>query len=469
MAAAREDSKAFVADLDNIRAALTWAMSDAGDRNLAIALGAGAVPILFGLSLLSECSRRAHALVAMMTDEERLSPNGSAIDLAITSTQIFLKGAAAENYTDWTEREREALDDGNHLERIRLLLGRWTYNIRHPDYRVATKLVAEFGEINGQRGRTMPTAVSALSPLIEPAHMHATELWMRGTTRQHCGRFGEARQCFELFLTAETGSMRTFWMAITGFDRRSDTLGLLGMTKCLMGDIDAGIDDVDAGIAEARTTEKALPLCEALQWAGFSKLIASEPLAVLDPLIDELLRTSIDHSLFSHYGIALCLKGSTALRAGQALAAAELLKQGLAQLRDANYGPFDPYFEAVLAQASLATGEARAARSRVEAFMQSRDTLDCFCSAELLRQYAKLVSLTSEADRAETLLRDANELAKRQGALPWYVRATSDLAALLRARERIEEADVEERFIKSGTDEVLRRRILLPSDGSRPV
>lgn len=469
MAAARENAGAFVADIDNIRAALTWAMSDAGDRALAIALGAGAVPIWFGLSLLSECSRRADALVAMMTEEERLSPDGAAIDLAITSTQIFLRGAAAENYADWTERENTALGEGNHIERVRMLIGRWTYNIRHPDYDVADRLVADMGAINASEPIGEPAVAAALSPLVEPDHMRATELWMRGTTLQHRGYLPGARADFEHFLGAETEAMRTFWMAITGFDRRSDTLGLLGMTKCLMGDVAAGLADVDRGIAEARTTAKALPVCEALQWAGFSKLIVSEPISVLKPLVAELLGTSKDHSLFSHYGIALCLKGSVALRSGDPQTAADFLTRGLEQLREANYGPFDPFFEGVLAQALVTTGEARMARSRIETFMQSRTVLDCFCSADLIRQYAKTVSLTAETDRTEALLFEACDLAVRQGAAPWRVRAAADLAALLRARERVCQAETEERRFVEGIDEALRGRLLVPVDGSRPV
>lgn len=468
MAAAREDPGAFVPDIDNIRAALTWALSDTGDRALAIALCAGAVPIWFGLSLLSECSRRAHTLIAMMTEEERLSPNGSAIDLAIASTQIFLHGAAAENYADWTMRERAAADEGHYIERIRLLLGRWTYNIRHPDYAAAESLIEDMARINDRRPSPSPDA-SALSPLVEPAHLRATELWMRGTTRNHRGYFDQARACFERFLDAETDAMRTFWMAITGFDRRSDALGLLGMTKCLVGDVEAGLADVDAGIAAARTTGKALPICEALQWAGFSKLIMGEPLTVTKPLVAELLRTSKDHSLFSHFGVALCLKGSEALRSGHAQLAIELLTQGLIQLRDANYGPFDPYFEGVLAQAHVATGQARLARSRIEGFMQSRAALDCFCSAELLRQHAKLVVLTGEADKAEALLRAANDLAERQDAVPWKIRVVADLCALLRARERVDEADRLADHAAETIDDALRRRILLPVDGSRSL
>lgn len=469
MPAARVDIGAFVADIDNIRAALTWAMSEAGDRTLAIALGAGAVPIWFGLSLLSECSRRAHALVAMMTEAERLSPNGAAIDLAIASTQIFLRGAAAENYADWTERENAARGDGNHIERVRLLIGRWTYNIRHPDYDVADALVADMAAINAGGPVGEPAASAALAPLVEPDHMRATELWMHGTTLQHRGYFPEARRDFEQFLAAETEAMRTFWMAITGFDRRSDALGLLGMTKCLMGDVEAGLADVDRGIAEARTTTKALPVCEALQWAGFSKLIVSEPLSLLKPIVAELLSTSKDHSLFSHFGIALCLKGSVALRSGDPQSAADILMRGLEQLQEANYGPFDPYFEGVLAQALVATGEARIAKSRIETFMQSRTVLDCFCSADLIRQYAKTVSLTAEPDRAEALLYEACDLAVRQGAAPWQARAAADLASLLRARERVGEAETQERRVIKGIDEDMRRRLLVPVDGSRPV
>src|ERR1700735_427949 len=44
--------------LDNVRAALDWAFSAAGDTAIGVALTAAAVPLWFQLSLLSECCER---------------------------------------------------------------------------------------------------------------------------------------------------------------------------------------------------------------------------------------------------------------------------------------------------------------------------------------------------------------------------------------------------------------------------
>ncbi|MFD1104319.1 ATP-binding protein [Sphingobium olei] len=459
---ASDDYGAFVPDLDNIRAALRWATSAGGNIPTALAIGAGALPIWFGLSLLTECGTRMSALMDGLDPSHRQSPHGAAIDIAIQATGIFTFGAPDASYRDWTERERMAANENDLIERVRLLLGRWTYNIRMPDYELADEQSMTMEEV-ARSGTGMPaTGDAPLAFLVDPAHLVATASWARGTTLHHVGDLAAARTYLERFLDQETPAMRSFFMAITGFDRRASVLGLLGNLKCVAGDVDAGLEDTCTGIAEARTTGKALPLCEALQWGCFTMLLMAEPETDVGLLIDELLRTAKNHSLYSHFGVALCLKGYQFAAAGKHERAIDLLRQGLVQLREAHYGPFDPFFVGILGTSLAAVGQVREAQRSIETFEEARETHHGFCGPELLRRKALLAAISGNPDLAEAGLKTARDDAVQQGAQLWQWRAGSDLAALYQARERLDQTLRERETLTQAISGQIQSRVPRP-------
>ncbi|NMN06839.1 MULTISPECIES: winged helix-turn-helix domain-containing protein [unclassified Novosphingobium] len=438
-APASENHVPFVLELDNIRAALRWATSPEGDIAVALAIGAGALPIWFGLSLLTECGTRMNALMEGLDPALRESPYGAAIDIAIQATEIFTVGARDTSYQDWTERQQSAMDRDQLLERVRLLLGRWTYNIRMPDYALADQQARELESLALLTDIANPDDVP-LAFLVDRAHLGATASWARGTTVHHIGDLAAARDYLQKFLVEETPAMRAFFMTITGFDRRSDVYGLLSIAKCLQGDVAEGLADAETAITEARSTKKALPICEALQWSCFTMLLMNQPVAVVTPLVDEMMNTAKNHSLFSHYGVALCLKGCLAAASGRHESAVDRLKAGLSQLESAHYGPFDPFFVGVVATSLMTLGRITEARDSVSEFEQRRVTHNGFCGPEYSRRKALLSVLSGNPAAAEAELRAAREEAVRQGAQLWHLRAGSDLAAFYEGRQRTSEA-----------------------------
>lgn len=257
--------------------------------------------------------------------------------------------------------------------------------------------------------------------------------------------------------------MREFFMTITGYERRSASLSILGNLKCLRGDVEGGLADVRQAVDEARSTRKALPLCEALQWACFTMLLVAVPIENLGPAIDEMLTASKNHSLFSHHGVALCLKGCQAAAGGHYEEAIEFLDRGLTQLRQAHYGPFDPFFVGVMATAKAALGQVREARAFIEDFECGRHTHNGFCGSELERRKAMLAALVGKPDLAEKGLRAARDIAERHDAQLWRLRAGMDLAALLQARERVSDAEAERRSLERSIPSPLRQLDLISS------
>jgi predicted ATPase/DNA-binding winged helix-turn-helix (wHTH) protein len=455
--AASADHVPFTPDLDNIRTALRWAMSEQGDLDLALSLGSGALPIWLGHSLLTECGTRMTALMDRVDPAVRRTPQGAAIDIAIQATGIFTYGDHDKNYSDWSAREQAATQSDDLIDQVRLLLGLWSHNIRLPDYALADKQSVRLNRYADEADAWAPQGDAPLAFLIDEGQLRAMALWARGTSLHHIGQLRAARQCFEQFLACETPAMRTFFMTITGFDRRSDAIGLLGLTKCLQGDVGAALLDARSCIAEARSTGKALPLCEGLQWGCVIMLLLGEPVARLTPLVDELVSTARNHSLLSHYGVGLGLEGCLAASAGRPQEAIGLIAQCLDQLVEAHYGPFDPFFVGELAAAHAASGDVPEAHNCIAAYERRRKTPDGFLGPELLRRKAMVSSLLGETGAAETALRSALDLASAQGAQLWRWRAGNDLAALIHLGERPADAEALRRELAVTVPEPVRQ------------
>lgn len=205
---ARQDYTLFVPELDNIRSGLRWAMSKQGDIGVAASIAAGSLPLWFSLSLLSECGAKMRDVFARLTPDLRNSEEGHAIHGAITSTEIFTSGTADESYRDWANKQSAAEANKDSRARVRLLVATWTFNIRLPDYVAAD-----------EQSRTF----EAIALASNSFNLKTQIGWMRGTTLHHMGQLQEAKTHFEQFLRDETPEFRAFWMANTGFDRRSDT------------------------------------------------------------------------------------------------------------------------------------------------------------------------------------------------------------------------------------------------------
>ncbi|WP_316397164.1 ATP-binding protein [Bradyrhizobium sp. 33ap4] len=419
------NATAFLPELDNIRSALNWSLSESGDLALAASIAAESLPVWFGLSLLTECGARMQVAFSKLTQGLRESSEGQAIHGAITSTEIFTSGTADASYRDWMRKgdAAEASKDGR--ARVRLLVATWTFNIRLPDYPAADEQSRMFEEI----------ALSSNS-----ANLKASIGWMRGTTLHHMGRLGAARAHFEQFIRDETAEFRAYFMSTTGFDRRSDAFGLLGLTKCMQGHVEEGLRDVETGVSEARSTQKALPLCEALQWSIAARLISAASIRTISCETEELYSTAEQHSLSSHLGMALCYKGCAHSLQQKHASAAKFLEAGLDRLKKARYGPFDPLFVAVLGSVRAAIGQVREGLRAMESFESDQQYLMGFGRSDFLRRKARLKMLIGAFAEAEGLLREAESVAADQGVAVWVLRAATDLAEFLHGRGRIDEA-----------------------------
>src|SRR6266508_1524577 len=137
------------------------------------------------------------------------------------------------------------------------------------------------------------------------------------------------------------------------------------------------------------------------------------------------------------------LAGFVHAELGQGELAIAQIRRGLAAYGSTGAHLFVPYFLSLLARACLKLGQLdEGLRVIGEALERARTTGERVWEAELIRLEGELRLAAAPDDVAEALdcFRHAIEIARRQAARSWELRATSSLARLLVAAGRRDEA-----------------------------
>jgi hypothetical protein len=137
--------------IDNLRAALDWAFSPAGDASIGVALTAAAVPLWMHLSLFDECRGRAEQTLAVLSggaspDTRREMKLHSALGTSLRYT----RGDVPEISAEWTIALgiAESLDDAEY--QLLSLWGLWTFSNHQrpvsPCFSTSRKILFPSGE-----------------------------------------------------------------------------------------------------------------------------------------------------------------------------------------------------------------------------------------------------------------------------------------------------------------------------------
>jgi predicted ATPase/DNA-binding winged helix-turn-helix (wHTH) protein len=118
----------FSSELDNVRAALEWSFSPAGDPSMGVALASATVPCLFDLSLLSECCSRARQALAVYNstmDSEIPSEAVLKLRAALAAGLVYTNGPGPEARHEWMNLYADAVLQKNSEYEARALWGLW--------------------------------------------------------------------------------------------------------------------------------------------------------------------------------------------------------------------------------------------------------------------------------------------------------------------------------------------------------
>jgi predicted ATPase len=418
---------AYGRQIGNLRAALDWAFSPAGDVAVGVALTIAAVPLWVQLSLVQECRGRVErALGSLVPQAGRSVSQEMKLYAALGASLLYSKGPMPETEAVWAKALEIAESLGDTEYQLRALYGLWACRLNCGEYGVTLTLARRFYSLAQDRG--------------DPADLPIGDQ-MIGVSLHYCGDQTNARRHIERMLSGYVAPVQR--LVLFQFDQRVVARFALARILWLQGFPDQARRTAQSSVADARALNHAVSLCLALNKAACPVALFTGDLAAAESYVAMLLDSSAAHALPIWRAEAHRFHATLLIRNGDFDTGLRLLRTSLEQLPEASYQPYFTWFLGELAGGLGRAGQIAEGLEAVdEALARSDRNEDRWCVAELLRIKGELLLLQggSGAAAAEDHYHQALDWARRQGALSWELRAATSLALLLRDQNRSTEA-----------------------------
>ena len=397
-------------EIDNIRAALDWALSPRGDAAIGADLAMTSVPLWLHMWLVDECRRYVQKALSSppVRSNRQLELRLLA---ALAASQMGVERPTPEATSSLARALdlADSLDDGE--DRAQVISGLWVYHAMRGDYRVALSLARKIGSVPAHGGGGMA------APLGD---------WLTGTTLHYQGQQAAAHRLLET--TAHT----------------NPSMGaVLARVLLLQGCPEQATSLVAKVLERAAAAEPiAWTTCTVLSEAACPIALMTGDLDAFERYVQELLDLSERHGFDCWRITARCFEAVLRVRCVDLVNGLEALRVGLDELNSAA-------FRQGIFAIELARGLGMA--DRIDQALQVIDSaLDLiqrndarWCLPELLRVRGRLLlrdGPSRDIDAAETQLRRSLDLAREQGAVFWEQRTAASLTQLWQQQNRTVEA-----------------------------
>ena len=420
---------AYAGHLDNVRAAVDWAFSPAGDAAIGVALTVAVVPLWHELSLMDECGEWVERAMRAQAEGFGASPRSEMkLSAALGAALYYTKGVVPEIDSAWSKALElaERLDECDY--QVRALWGLWSYRISAGDYPTANTLAQRFRDIAAQRPDHGDRLIAER---------------MIGGTLHFLGYQIAARHHIELMLAEYDSSIHRPHIARFHYDQRLAARVTLARILWLQGFTEQAMDTAAATVVEARATEQPISVCFALAEAACPIASFVGDFAASDQYVSMLLDHSAKHGLAVFHMRGLGASGVLTAKRGDPAAGAQLMRSALLELSKIGYHAY-PMLLGSLAEALGEVGQTGEGLAAIEeALSRCERNGERWYIADLLRVRGGLLLQQSASDfdpAAEAEFGRAIDVAREQGALFWEIRAALSLARLRLANGRRAEA-----------------------------
>ena len=404
----------YADQVSNVRAALDWSFSGSGDQIIGVNLAAATAQFFLDLSLLTECHRWTQHAVGLLEARSVGGRQEMELQAALGASLMVTQGnteAVSVAFARGLQLAEELDDRFSQLWILRL----WQiYHTRTGNFQGALEA--------GRQGETVAKALN------DPASALYVQ-WALGIAHHMIGNQRNAVDLCETALAQTPGSQRSHTLHL-GYDNRIFALFALERGLWLTGRPDRAIEVANYTIGEAQRLEQPLSLSLALvftipvflwvgDWVNAERLIAS--------FIDHAAR----HGFGSHHGVAIGLKGELLVRRGDVADGLDHLRRSQAALRAIRYRMMSTVFGTAEVEALTRLRQFEdALRVIDESISQTGERRQSFDMPEMLRVKGHVLACSGRTEEAEAVLRQSLELARKQSALGWELRAALTLGRL---------------------------------------
>jgi predicted ATPase/DNA-binding winged helix-turn-helix (wHTH) protein len=409
--------------LANVRAALDWSFSEAGDRRIGVDLAAAAAQFFLELSLLAECHRWTAQAIAALDDTSANSREEMELQAAHGVSLMFTQGNT-EAVRGAFMRSLELAETHNDLHwQLWLLRGLHIFLTRIGDFRGALQM--------GIQGEPVAKALN------DPASTLNVE-WMLGVAHHLIGNQADAVPLCESAMTHNPSSQRLNILRL-GYDDRLIALVALARGLWLTGRPQRAVEVARYTIAEAERLEQPLTLGISLIWTIYVFLWVGD-WATAESMIERLIDHAARHFLGPYHAVGIGLKGELLVRRGEISNGIAHLRRGQATLYETRHKIMTTVFATAMAEGLVASGQFDEAQHAIDGALAQIGEGESFDLPEMLRVKGHVLASSGHPAEAERWLKRALDASRRQRALGWELRAAITLAKLWREGGRAKEA-----------------------------
>ncbi|TAX43825.1 LuxR family transcriptional regulator [Rhizobium leguminosarum] len=442
-------------EIDNLRAALTWALSPDGDGKLGAGLAAVASDFWTATSLVSEAGEWAQKALSCLEGQEG-GRTEMVLQCALGFALIYTQGMSEQGREVLTRALSlaETLDDPDYRQRVTCAL--WLFSARSVELKDALVYAHEYEK--GAGGRD--------------ARSRATAAWLTGIPQTYQAKHLEAHERLGWAAKNSPSNNRRRDMLRLGADIRTSSMAHNTVNLISLGRLDAASLTAGDSVLEARATKQPFVCCVALAWASAFVSLSLDNEVQAREWGEELIAHAMQHGLKPFYAVGLCVRGSLASRSGSPAEGIEALRSGLRQMQEASYLLFYPFFMCELAAALQADGRFDEALVEIDVAQKfSADKSYRWIIPELLRKKGEIIAAQGANESSPVkLFQEAGQTASSQGGLYWELTAGMSHVEYLASRGERRAAQkillpIYERFSEGFfTPRLLQAKILLGTD-----
>jgi predicted ATPase/DNA-binding winged helix-turn-helix (wHTH) protein len=412
--------------IDNVRTALDWAFSRAGDITIGVALTAAYAPVWMHLSLNAECRERALHALECIGPESKLP--------ARRRTELYFTFGMALSYTDGLVESTEtalakALDIAESVDDVDLQLqalwGMFTYRVNNGRQQEALSLAERFSRVARRTG--------------DPADLLVGDRFTGGVLH-YLGNQPEARRYLERVVDLYVAPSDRRHTICFVYDQRLLARSRLARVLWLQGFVDEAKRTAQASLEDARAAGHQVVVCTVLSEVLCPIELMTGDLAAAERSVSTLIDVATRHRLPVWESWGSCLKGELLINRGEFVTGLAVLRNALAILSRMGFTVRYVEFLTVMAQGLGGAGQLTEALATIdEALAQTDRDGQRWCVAESLRVKGELLLKGSDGQSvaaAEDCFFAALDAAREQGALFWELRAATSLARLWRDQGR---------------------------------
>ena len=331
-------------------------------------------------------------------------------------------GPALRNIKGWSSPEAEhaytrarelCQQVGETPQLFPALFGLWTSSVVRPQFQTARELGEHLLRL-GQNASD-PT-------LLTQAH------WVLGFTLLFMGAFAPARVHLEHVMALYDPQHHRSHTLLYAQDPGPSALSYAALALWYLGYPDQALQRGQQAVTLAQ--ELSHPMTLAFALGGVAEIYQFRREVQRTQERAEALLTLVTEQRFAFWLVATTvLRGWALAEHGQGAEGIVQIRQGLAAWQAMGEALYQPHFRALLAEIYGNVGQPEAGLIVLDEVLDAVRTNGlCYCEAELYRLRGMLLQAVGESGEAEVCLHQALDVARRQQAKSWELRAATSLA-----------------------------------------